>query len=424
MKRSEFFRGAAAAFGTLSLSRNLKAEPLRRLLNGIGAEGEEALWRVVRDQFTLHPDWTYLNFGGLGSMPLPVIRSSEEWSRVEERSPGAGYDEKIWSEVKVKLARILGKACRSEDLALISTTTEGVNMILNGLPLKKGDEVITSSHEHICLKAALLNRMQRDGIVFRTFDPDLKKGPGNVDRVAALINPRTRLIFLSHLTCTCGQVFPVKELAALARSKGLWFALDGAQAPAAVPFDIVDIGVDFYTSSTHKWMMAPKRTGFLYVRKEMLDVLRPLTVGAGSSDKAEMASREFVLKPSAARFEYGTQNEALYFALGSAIDFIEEIGLDRIQAYSRGLAEKFYAGLQEVPGAEILSPEEGTYRSPMISFRIAGRDYLDIIKDLSADHIRVRPVNEGGLNCIRVSFYINNEPNDVEKILKALKKKA
>jgi len=423
MKRSEFFKGAAAALGTLTLSRNLKAEPLGRLFAAAEtAVDDEALWRVVRGQFILDPLWTYLNFGGLGSMPLPVIKSYEEWSRVEERAPGAGFDEKIWNEVKVKLARILGKTCRQEDLGFISTTTEGVNMILNGLPLKKGDEVITSSHEHICLKSALLNRMQRDGIVYRMFDPDLKNGLGNVDRIAALVNSRTRLIFFSHLTCTYGQVFPVKEIAALAREKGLWFALDGAQAPACVPFDIGDIGVDFYTSSTHKWMMAPKRTGFLYVRKGMLDVLRPMSVGAGSSDKAEMVSKEFVLKPTVARFEYGTQNEALYFTLGTAIDFLEAVGLERVQARSRSLAEKFYAGLREIRGVEICSPEESAFRSPMISFRMAGRDYHDVMKRLGEDHIRVRPVNEGGLNCIRVSFYINNDSADVEKILNSLKK--
>ena len=114
MKRSEFFQGAVAALGTLTLSRNLKAESPRRLLAEAEAQGEDALWRVVRDQFILNPDWTYLNFGGLGSMPLPVIRSYEEWSRVEERAPGAGCDEKTWNEVKVKLARLLGSSCRPE----------------------------------------------------------------------------------------------------------------------------------------------------------------------------------------------------------------------------------------------------------------------------------------------------------------------
>ncbi|MBN1940089.1 MAG: aminotransferase class V-fold PLP-dependent enzyme [Candidatus Aminicenantes bacterium] len=424
MRRAEFVRGAAAALGTLTLSGTLKAQPFRRLLVRAEQEGEEALWRVIREQFVLNPDSTYLNFGGLGAMPLPVIRSYEEWSRAEERSPGAGYDEKNWNEVKVKTARILGKSCRAEDLAFISTATEGINMILNGLPLKKGDEVITSSHEHISLKAALLNLRKRSGVVYRTFDPDLKSGPGNVDRIAALVNSRTRLIFLSHLTCTYGQVFPVKDIAALARAKGLWFALDGAQAAASIPFDLEETGADFYTASCHKWMMAPKRTGFLYVRKDMLDILQPLTVGAGSAERTDMAAGEIVPKPNAGRFEYGTQNEALFFALGTAVDFIEDIGLDRVQAYGRGLAEAFYAGLRDIPGAESVSPEEAAYRSPMISFRISGRDYQDVIRRMGEARIRVRPVNENGLNCIRVSFYINNAVSDVEKILNVLKKSA
>ena len=154
-------------------------------------------------------------------------------------------------------------------LALIGCATEGIGMIVNGLPLKKGDEVITTTHEHVAVNSALLNRMQKDGIVIRLFDPDRENGLGNVDRIARLITPRTRLVLMSHVTCTTGQLFPVKEIAALARSRKIWFALDGAQAPVCSPFDIVETGVDFYTCSTHKWMMGPKRTGFIYVRDGM-----------------------------------------------------------------------------------------------------------------------------------------------------------
>jgi selenocysteine lyase/cysteine desulfurase len=369
MKRSEFFKGTAAALGTLALSRGANAAPLRRLLQDAAAGGgEDAFWQTVRDQFILDPDWAYLNFGGLGSMPLPVINGYQEYSRIEERAPTAGYDVKEWNGVKTKLAALFGPACRKEDLALIGCATEGINMILNGLPLKKGDEVITSTHEHVALICPLLNRLQADGIVIRIFDPDLISAGGNVERIAGLINPRTRLIFLSHVTCTTGQIFPMKEIAALAREKGIWFALDGAQGPACVPFDIVADGADFYASSGHKWLMGPKRTGFLYVRQGMLDVLRPTMTGAGSSLNHDLKTGEFALEPDASRYEYGTQNEALFFAMGKALDMIGTIGLPRILKYSRGLAEAFYAGLKEIPGVEILSPAEAAYRSPMIPY--------------------------------------------------------
>ena len=210
MKRKEFFKLSAAFVSSLAMASELKAIDFNHLLEGATAEGDEAFWKMIRDQFILDPEWSYLNFGGLGSCPLPVINSLLEWTQSEERAPSAGHDEQIWWSVKEKLARILGKACRKEDLGLIGCATEGINMIINGLPLKKGDEVITSTHEHVAVNAGLLNRMQRDGIVIRLFEPDFKNGLGNVDRIANLINDRTRLIIVSHVTCTTGQRFPGK----------------------------------------------------------------------------------------------------------------------------------------------------------------------------------------------------------------------
>lgn len=424
MNRKEFLHGMAACIGSLALPKTLRSADCARSLQRASAESEEDFWKLVRDQFVLDPDWTYLNFGGLGSSPLPVLNSLWEWTRSKERVPNPGHDEKAWGDVKERLARLLGKACRKENLALIGCATEGINTIINGLPLGKGDEVITSTHEHVALNTALLNRMQRDGIVIRLFEPDIRNGQGNVERIAGLINGRTRLIFVSHVTCTTGQRFPEKEISQLAREKRIWYALDGAQAPVCVPFDIVDCGVDFYTCSTHKWVMGPKRTGFLYVRQGLLDTLRPLTVGAYSSERYDIRKNEFVLHPTAQRYEYGTQNDALFFGLGKALEFIETIGLERIWRHNHALAERFYGGLREIPGVEGLSPQEEAYRSAMIGFRMKTQDYAKINEHLAKDRIRVRSVTEGNLNSIRVSFHICNDDGDVTKILESLSKLA
>jgi selenocysteine lyase/cysteine desulfurase len=425
MKRKEFLKGTAAFVGGLALAKDAWPGNLTRLFRDAAASGDEdSFWKLVRDQFILDPDWTYLNFGGLGSSPLPVLNTYNEWSRSEERAPSAGHDEKEWNSVKDKLAGVLGKACRKEDLGLIDCATEGINMIINGLPLKKGDEVITTTHEHVAVNTGLLNRMQRDGIAIRLFEPDIKSGLGNVDRIARLVTPRTRLIFISHVTCTTGQRFPEKEIAKLAREKGIWFALDGAQAPVCVPFDIVETGVDFYTCSTHKWLMGPKRTGFIYVRQGMLDTLRPLTVGAGSSQSYDIRKMEFALHPTAQRYEFGTENDALFYGLGKAVDFVNMIGMDRIWQYNHALAERFYSGLKDVPGVEILSPEEEAYRTAMIGFKMKTIPHTKINEHLAKDKIRVRTVGEGGLNSIRVSFHICNHDGEVTKILDSLKKLA
>jgi selenocysteine lyase/cysteine desulfurase len=388
------------------------------------AADDEHIWKLIRSQFILDPNWIYLNFGGLGSCPVPVLNALVEFTQVEERAPSAGHDEKPWQDVKAKLARALGKSCRKEDLGLVGGATEGVNVIVNGLALKKGDEVITTTHEHVAVHSALLNRMQRDGIVIRLFDPDIVSAAGNVDRITKLVTPKTRLIIMSHVTCTTGQLFPVKEIAALAHGKNIWFALDGAQAPVCAPFDIAETGVDFYTCSTHKWMMGPKRTGFIYVRQGMLDVLRPQTVGGGSSTKYDAAKGEFVLKPTAERFESGTQNDALFYSLGTALDFVDTIGVDRIQRRCKPMAERFYRGLGEIPGVERLSPEEEAYRTLMVGFRMKDKPNSEIMQHLAKDKIKARPVGEGGLNSIRISFYLNNRDEDVTAALDSLKKLA
>jgi len=425
MKRKDFIAWNAALLGSLVLPlKGRTAASPEEIGQAAAAGNEDTLWEVVRDQFLLDPEWTYLNFGGLGACPLPVLNSLVEWNQVEERAPSAGHDEKLWNGVKERLAKLLGKSCRMEDLALIGGATEGVNTIVNGLSLKKGDEVITSTHEHVAVNSALLNRRYKDGIVIRLFEPDMANGPGNVDRIAKLINGRTRLIFISHVTCSTGQLFPEKEIAALARSRNIWFALDGAQAPVNVPFDIVDCGVDFYTCSTHKWVMGPKRTGFLYVRQGLLDTLRPQIVGGGSSERQDIWKQELVLYPTAQRYEYGTQNDALFYAMGKAVDFVRAIGVERIWARGRSMAERFYEGLKYIPGVERLSPEEEAYRTCMIGFRMKTHDYTVVNDHLTNDKIRVRGVTEGKLNSIRVSFFLNNRPEDVTRILESLKRLA
>lgn len=438
MKRKEFLKmtaGLAAAGATglplaplvsrAAASPAPSPEPFASRLARAAASADDAFfWQLLREQFILDPDWIFLNFGGLGSSPLPVIDALTGFLRAEERAPSAGHDEKSWQAVKDKLARALGPSCRREDLGLIGGATEGVNVIVNGLPLKRGDEVVTSTHEHVAVHSALLNRMQKDGIAIRLFEPDIARAAGNVERIARLVTPRTRLIIFSHVSCTTGQLFPVREIASLARAKNIWFALDGAQAPVNAHFDIAATGVDFYTCSTHKWMMGPKRTGFIYARPGMAEVLRPQTVGGGSSLRYDVAKGEFVLKPTAERFESGTQNDALFYALGTALDLVATIGADRIQARCKPMAERFYRGLADIPGVERLSPEEEAYRTLMIGFRMAAHPPTEIMQHLGKDKIRARPVSEGGLNSIRVSFYLNNRDEDVTAALESLKKLA
>ena len=170
------------------------------------------IWKTVREEFSFREGIVYLNTGGIGSVPRHV-RSllSDEWFKLEN-DPTPGHDLDKWNALKKDVAILLGQDTEASEISLISSATEGINIILNGLPLQKGDEVITTNHEHAALNISLLNQVKRRGIVIRSFDPDRNNGLNNVALIGGLINKNTRLIFVSHRTTTTGQLLPVKEI--------------------------------------------------------------------------------------------------------------------------------------------------------------------------------------------------------------------
>lgn len=422
MQRRQFMTSIAALSGGLMLGspRLIKAgsPDLEESLNY--AVKDDAFWQVIRRQFLFPEDYIYANTGGIGAVPSLVLHQVKKSLNEMEIHPSPGYDHDRWLGVKDSCTEILGPGVKKEELALTNTTTEGINIIINGLGLKKGDEIITSTHEHAALNVPLLNRMQWNGIVIKPFEPDFQNGLENVNRIEELISKKTKLIFISHVTCTTGQRLPEKEIGELAESRNILYALDGAQAAGAMPMDVVDWGVDFYAFSGHKWTLGPKRTGVLYVREDMLDILRPTTVGGYSDDGHNLVKQELKLHPTAQRYEYGTQNEALYHGLGKAIDFVKSIGIKRIEKHNRELGEAFYQGLSEIPDANILSPVESDYRTSLITFKIEGKNYKEIGKAIGEKNIRVRLVGEAGLDAVRVSFHIYNNLNEVNRILEVI----
>jgi len=420
MKRRFFLNAIGALAGGTIMGKpsNIFSSPslLKKQLESI--TDDETFWKIVREQFIFPKDYIYLNTGGIGALPDLVINKIESRTIELEKYPKPGHDHNNWIEVKRICSGLLGKDCTTDELALVSTATEGINIIINGLPLNKGDEIITSTHEHPALHIPLLNRMQRDGVIIRSFHPDLNNGTGNIDRIKSLINKKTKLIFLSHITCTTGQIFPIKEIADLAHNNNIWIAVDGAQAAGSTPIDIRKQNIDFYTFSGHKWTLGPKRTGVLYVKKELMNVLQPITVGAYSDNGYDILKKELKFQTTAQKFEFGTQNEAIFMGMGNGAEFIQTIGLKKIWEHNRGLAELFYNGLKEIHEVEILSPLEEKYRSSIISFKIKNRNYQELASYLiGKKRIRVRVVGEAGLDGVRVSFHIYNNSDEVIKIL-------
>lgn len=409
IRRREFLARVGGA-GALAASRGLAA----------AQPPATDAWAGLASQFQFPAGFTYFNTAGLGACPRAVSDRVKAAMDREEESPSPGHSEADWTRIRGKCAALLGPAAAPAEIALVSTATEGINIILNGLPLKAGDGIIASTHEHVALAIPLLHKMKTVGIVVRTFEPDLRAPAGTVARVRALLTPRTRAIFVSHVTCTTGQVLPVEDLGRLAAERRVWFALDGAQSLAQFPIDIAATGAHCFTASCHKWLMGPKRTGVLWVRRDRLPELSSCVVGAYSDEANSLADRRLTLRSDAQRFEYGTQNDALVYGIEAACDFVQALGLARIWERNRQLAESFRAALQRLPHVELLSPSDAPSRSAIVTFRVPGRDNREVASAITARRLRVRSVTEAGLDAVRASFHVCNTDAHVAALADAV----
>ncbi len=412
MDRRRFLTGITGTAGAAVLARHAQGVP--------SPAPATSAWHDLAAQFQLPAGSAYFNTAGLGASPRVVTDRVRAMMDREEAAPSPGHSEADWARVRAKCAALLGAGCSPDEIALVGTATEGINAVLNGLPLGAGDQVVTSTHEHVALAIPLLHKLRTAGIALATFEPDLASAASTLERLRAVLTPRTRLVFVSHVTCTTGQVLPLADIARAAAERGAWFAVDGAQSLAQFPIDIRAAGADFFTASCHKWLMGPKRTGILYVRRDRLDELKPTVVGAYSDVSSSLAERRLELRPSAQRYEYGTQNDALVYGLEAALDFVQALGLSAIEVHDRALADDFTRGARTLDGVQLLCPGEAAARSAIVTFRILGRDNRQVADALTRRGHRVRSVTEAGLDAVRASFHVCNSREQVDRLLHAV----
>jgi len=377
---------------------------------------DEHFWKVVRDQFPLKRDLTFLNNGTMGVSPYVVIDAVKTEMEDVDRSARYGG----WETVRPKIAQFINAT--AEEISITHNVTDGINVVACGLPLKRGDEVIMTDQEHAGNAIPWLARARRDEIVIKVVAL-----PGTaadvLNRINSLITKRTRVIAVPHITCTTGQVLPAKEICRLGRDKGLWVMIDGAHTPGMLPLDVHDMGCDFFATCGHKWMMGPKGTGFLYVRKEMVDMLEPYWAGAGVDVSWDIHTGTITYKSDAHKFDFATQSSALYVGLGAAVDFLYHIGMDNVTRRGQAMALHLRNELMKLGDRiDILTPgEQGGYGS-VVGFKLKNMPF-DKLQQMLVEkhHIIIRGVPESGLNSNRVSTHIYNSFDEVNRFVDIVK---
>jgi selenocysteine lyase/cysteine desulfurase len=255
-----------------------------------------------------------------------------------------------WNQFRDPLAQFVG--CKRDELALVRNATEANSYIANGIDLKAGDEVLMTDQEHPGGEQPWQLRAKRYGIVIKRVS--LPKPIIDTAQVLNLFNdaitPHTRVIFFSHITTVTGVVLPAKEVCALARSKNILSAVDGAHVTGMMQLNLTEIGCDMYSSSPHKWLQAPKGSGFLYVRDEVIDRVWN-TIATEGWNESELRAERFQ--------RIGSSNVPSLWGLMAAIQFANEIGMDRIEKRHRELCDYILAEMMKRNAESWTSPDAG-----------------------------------------------------------------
>jgi len=420
--RRSFIRRSVSAAGAISLFSILEetnaapslAEMYRNLPDPVcDATSDESFWHYIKNCYTSSPNIMNLNNGGVCPQPKVVQEAFESYNRFSNEGP-AYY---MWSvvgkgreTVRSDLAKLAG--CSGEEIAIVRNTTEALETVIFGLDLKKGDEVVLTKQDYPNMINAWKQREMRDGIVLKWVDlpSPAEDEDAIVEAYRELFTNRTKIIEIMHMINWNGQVLPVKKLADAAHAEGIEVLVDGAHTFAHLDFVVPDLNCDYYGTSLHKWLCSPFGTGMLYVKKDKISKIWPLTApGDPESDD--------IRKFEAMR----TRSFPAELAIGTAIEFHKMIGSERKQERLRYLKNYWMERLQDIPGIYFNTSLKSEFSCGLGNFGIEGLEPKDIQAKLMNNYrIYTISIDWENIHGIRVTpnTYITTE--DLDRFVKAV----
>lgn len=392
------------------------SQPTRLLPPGDGGPVDEDFWRVVKAQFPLRADLTIMNAANLCPSPYPVIEAVTALTR-DVDSDASFQNRAKFAALRERARELLAAYLRADvgEIAITRNTSEGNNTVINGLSLGRGDEVVIWDQNHPTNNVAWDVRAERYGYAVRRISTPA--APQSDDDLIApfleAITPHTKVIGFSHVSNVSGVALPAKQLCAIARDRGVVTLVDGAQTFGALHVDLHDLGCDYYTGSSHKWLMGPKEAGVLYVRAERIGELWPSDVGVGWSD---------ALSHGAQKFEnLGQRDDAAVAAMGQAVEFHNTVGPDLIEERVRSLAQSLKDGLRErLPGARFHTPLSSRHSAGVVVFTLPGVDTRALYTRLYAEHDIAAAAMSGEFAGLRFSPHVYNTMEDVNRVFDVL----
>ena len=385
----------------------------------------------IRADFPILNNLLYMDSASTSITPEPVLNVVSKYYREYNANVGRGVHRlsqvasQKYKDAHRKVADFIG--ANEKEVIFTKNTTEAINTVASGLKWKTGDKVVTTLLEHHSNFIPWL-RLKSFGVTLDIVKPD-KNGKFNVADFEEVIDDKTRLVAVTHVSNVLGTITPIEEISAICKKKNALLLVDGAQSVPHIHVDVRKLGCNFLCFSGHK-MLGPTGTGILWMKEDFLDRLEPLSFGGGMIDDVSLNGYE--LTKGYERFEGGTPNIAGVIGFGRAIDYLKKIGMDKIKDHEAKLTERLLEGLLEIRRVEIYGSLNSKERIGVVSFNIKGLNPHDVALMLdetsnimvrSGHHCCIPLMKYFGLKegAVRVSFYLYNTEEEVERFLETVK---
>ncbi|MBR9923301.1 MAG: aminotransferase class V-fold PLP-dependent enzyme [Bacteroidetes bacterium] len=375
---------------------------------------DESFWKLVRNAYSVSAEIINLNNGGVSPQPRIVQAAVVKDYSYANELPSYNLWRKIDKDrepIREKLAELAG--CAAEEIAINRNATEGLETIIFGLPLERGDEVVLSRYDYPSMVNAWEQRASRDGIILKYVDLDVPMEDTEtiVSRYVKVLTSKTRLVHVTHLINWTGQLLPVKEITRAVKEREVEVMIDGAHSFAHLDFSIQEIGCDYFATSLHKWLCAPFGTGFLFVRKEKIAKIFPMFASAAGPNDADIRKFEHL----------GTRSLGIEMGILEAIEFHNQIGIDLKHARLLYLRQYWSDKLRARPGIRLLTSDKDGYAAGMglldIESLEPGKLYNHLFQEKK---ILTSPVNHLDARGVRISPNIYTQLEELDYFVEAI----
>ena len=371
----------------------------------------------------------YMDSAASSLTPEPVLEKMTEFYHRYRANVDRGIHQlsqkasEEYESAHRKVARFID-ARSEEEIIMTRNTTEGLNIVANGLKWKKGDKIVTTLMDHHSNFIIWQRVRQRHGVKLEAIKPN-EQGLFNVADFERVIDDQTRVVAVPHVSNALGSVVPISEISKIAARRGALTVIDGAQSVPHIRVDVREIGCDFLAFSGHK-MFGPTGSGALYMRGEVAKEVEPTLIGGGTIQ--DVSPEEFTLASGWHRFEAGTPAIAEVIGLGRAVDYLTQLGMENVRAHEMGIGKALHEGLRKIPEVKVYGPEDSADRVALASFNVGDLNphdvalALDVSKKImirSGHHCALPTMKEviHADGTARASLYIYNTAEEVELFL-------